>query len=75
MLTFLSQICEEIGVKCPINIKLFTGKSKLLYVYSFNMGSLYNVNIIFFLWRHELHCTILEHEGNDVSEVSPVLSD
>lgn len=25
-----SQICEEIGVKAPVNVKMFTGKSKLL---------------------------------------------
>lgn len=24
------QICEDIGVKCPANVKLFTGKSKML---------------------------------------------
>lgn len=27
-----SQICEEIGVKCPVNVKMFTGKSKLLLI-------------------------------------------
>lgn len=26
---FSSQICEEIGIKCPVNVKMFTGKSKL----------------------------------------------
>lgn len=25
------QICDEIGVKCPVNVKMFTGKSKLLW--------------------------------------------
>lgn len=24
------QICEELGVKTPVNVKMFTGKSKLL---------------------------------------------
>uniref|UniRef100_A0A3Q2Y607 Heterogeneous nuclear ribonucleoprotein L2 n=1 Tax=Hippocampus comes TaxID=109280 RepID=A0A3Q2Y607_HIPCM len=24
-----SQICEDIGVKCPVNVKMFTGKSKI----------------------------------------------
>ncbi|XP_061683131.1 heterogeneous nuclear ribonucleoprotein L-like isoform X3 [Syngnathoides biaculeatus] len=27
-----SQICEDIGVKCPVNVKMFTGKSKMLCV-------------------------------------------
>lgn len=25
-----SQICEEIGVKAPVNVKMFTGKGRLL---------------------------------------------
>lgn len=24
------QICEELGVKAPVNVKMFTGKGKLL---------------------------------------------
>lgn len=27
---FASQICEEIGVKAPVNVKMFTGKGKLV---------------------------------------------
>lgn len=30
MFVFL-QICDEIGVKAPVNVKMFTGKSTLLY--------------------------------------------
>lgn len=29
-LFFALQICEEIGVKAPVNVKMFTGKGKLL---------------------------------------------
>lgn len=29
-MVFTSQICEEIGVKAPVNVKMFTGKGKLL---------------------------------------------
>lgn len=28
-LFFASQICEEIGVKAPVNVKMFTGKGRL----------------------------------------------
>lgn len=39
-----SQICEEIGVKSPINVKMFTGKSKLpLFLFIFL--NLYNEKV------------------------------
>lgn len=33
MRVFVFQICEELGIKCPSNVKLFTGKSKDAFAY------------------------------------------
>lgn len=40
-----SQICDEIGVKSPINVKMFTGKSKLLLFFLFIFLNLYNEKV------------------------------